>query len=207
MGSLLESQVGQKKHGQPWPAWHLQASISHQTVALQTLRLLQQQRDRNEGQSSTQHVSTAPRQASRREDQEKGKGPEEAKLRGEEVCVPKTRDPGQCKLAHVAVHTVLAHLVEITLQLVQVEQTILNRLHQELNFPVYLKDSVELRNICSHMGQQLEGQAFDQDLNAAYQCLKTVIEKLIHSLVSLPADVPALACIAPRQVLQNLLHL
>ncbi|XP_068938358.1 leukemia-associated protein 7 homolog [Petaurus breviceps papuanus] len=183
----------------------LQASVNHQTVALQTLRLLQEQRD--QGQPTPQQVSAAPGQVSLTEQQEKGEGPAVATLGGEGNAVPQPRDPGQCTLARVAMRTVLARVVETTTQLVQVEQTILNPLRQELNFPIYLKDSIEFRNICCHMAQQREGQAFDQDLNAAYQCLKTIIKKLIHSLLSIPADVRALSCIALRQVLQNHLAL
>ncbi|XP_027712728.1 leukemia-associated protein 7 [Vombatus ursinus] len=188
-------------------ATHLQASIGHQIMALQTLRVLLQQRDRNEGQPSPQHVSAAPGQPGPGEDGEKAEGPAEAKTGDEGGAASEPRGHGQCELARVAVRTVLARVVETTSQLIQVEQTILNPLHQEVDFPVYLKDSIEFRNICSHMAQQPEGPYFDRDLNTAYKCLKTIIKKLIRSMLSLPADIRDLACVALRQVLQNLLDL
>ncbi|XP_044521986.1 leukemia-associated protein 7 [Gracilinanus agilis] len=189
---------------------HLLASINHQIVALQTLRLLQQQRDREEEQLFSSHMSEAPGQAgprAEREEKEGGGGPAAGRAGDEGGAVPEPRDSGQCELARLAVRTVLARVVESTSQLVRVEQTILSPLHQELNFPIHLKDSVEFRNICSHMALQLEGHYFDRDLNTAYQCLKSIIKKLIRSLRSLQSDSCAVACTALRQILQSLLDL
>ncbi|CAI9178563.1 unnamed protein product [Rangifer tarandus platyrhynchus] len=70
--------------------------------------------------------------------------------------------------------------------------------------PILLKDSVELRNICSHLALQTEGQQFDRDLNAAHQCLKTIVKKLIQSLANLPSDAHMVTCASWRQILQNL---
>ncbi|XP_068919698.1 leukemia-associated protein 7 [Petaurus breviceps papuanus] len=185
----------------------LQAAINHQIVALQTLRVLQEQRDRDLGQPTLEDVSVATEQAGPPEQPEKGEGPAEEKPGEEGNAVPQPWDPSQCSLARAVVRTVLARVVQTTAQLIQVEQTILAPLHQELNFPVYLKDSIEFRNICCHMAQHGEEPIFDQDLNAAYKCLKTIIKKLIHTMLSLPADVRALSCMALRQVLQNHLDL
>lgn len=66
------------------------------------------------------------------------------------------------------------------------------------------QDSVEFRNICSHLALQIEGQQFDRDLNAAHQCLKTIVKKLIQSLANLPSDAHVVACASLRQILQNL---
>ncbi|XP_074073267.1 leukemia-associated protein 7 [Macrotis lagotis] len=205
----------------------LQAAINHQVVALQTLRFLQQQRSRRDGPLGPGPVSGAPGPAGRPEDRERAGGPSEgpseerpaeardggggsaeARPGGERGAA--ARDPGEgppCKLARVVVRTVLNRVVESTSQLIRVEQTILKPLHQLENFPVYLKDSVEFRNICSHMALQLEGQLFDRDLNEAYQCLKNIIKKLLRSVMSIPADTSAMSCIALRQVLHNLLDL
>ncbi|XP_043847230.1 leukemia-associated protein 7 [Dromiciops gliroides] len=187
---------------------HFQACINHQMVALQTLRLLQQQRDREEGLHPPSPVSAASGQAGAGDDGEKEgrEGPAVAKA-GDEGARPEPRDSGQCALARLAVRTVLARVVESTSQLVQVEQMILNPLYEEQNFPIYLKDSVEFRNICSHMALQLEGHHFDQDLNAAYQCLKTIIKKLMRSVLTIPPDSRGMACVVLRQILQNLLDL
>ncbi|XP_036602961.1 leukemia-associated protein 7 [Trichosurus vulpecula] len=180
---------------------HLQVAVSHQIMALQTLRVLQQQRDRNLGQPSA-----ALGQAGPRGDGAKAQGSAVVASGGDGGAASGPRATGQCEMALMAVRTVLARVVEATSQLIQVEQTLLTPLHEELNLPVYLKDSVDFRNICNHMARQ-QGQAFDQDLNEAYQCLKTIIKKLIHSVLQLPADVRRLACIALRKVLQNLLNL
>ncbi|KFO58727.1 Leukemia-associated protein 7, partial [Corvus brachyrhynchos] len=45
-----------------------------------------------------------------------------------------------------------------------------------------------IRNICSHMALQREGQQFEKDLHEAHQCLKTIIEKLICSLAIFPCS-------------------
>ncbi|NXS27814.1 LEU7 protein, partial [Pomatostomus ruficeps] len=50
------------------------------------------------------------------------------------------------------------------------------------------EDSIEFRNICSHMALQRVGQQFQKDLHEAHQCLKTIIEKLICSLADFPPD-------------------
>ncbi|XP_007495465.1 leukemia-associated protein 7 isoform X2 [Monodelphis domestica] len=123
---------------------HLLASINHQIVALQTLRLLQQQRDREEGQLFSSLVSEAPGQAGQREEKEGGGGPAAGTAGDELGAVPEPRDSGQCELARLAVRTVLARVVESTSQLVRVEQTILSPLHQELNFPIHMKASIHL---------------------------------------------------------------
>lgn len=66
------------------------------------------------------------------------------------------------------------------------------------------QDSVDFRNICSHLALQIQGRQFDRDLNAAHQCLKTIVKKLIQSLANLPSDAHMVACASLRQILQNL---
>ncbi|KAM7177658.1 leukemia-associated protein 7 [Macrochelys suwanniensis] len=107
-------------------------------------------------------------------------------------------------LTQIAVHSMLSRIVDSTSQLVSVEQTLLLPLFKEHPFPIHLKDSVEFRNICSHMALQLEGQQFDRDLHAAHQCLRTIVEKLSHSLAVFPSDLYAIARASLRQILQNL---
>lgn len=67
------------------------------------------------------------------------------------------------------------------------------------------QDSIEFRNICSHMALQREGQQFEKDLHEAHQCLKTIIEKLIWSLAVFPSEPYIPVRSALRQILQNLL--
>uniref|UniRef100_A0A8D0NVM7 Deleted in lymphocytic leukemia 7 n=1 Tax=Sus scrofa TaxID=9823 RepID=A0A8D0NVM7_PIG len=134
--------------------------------------------------------------------------PEAEVMRGAEggrklLPLPRGRGPA-CTLAGRAMRCALARVVDSTSGLVSVEQTLLAPLQQERSFPIHLKDSVEFRNICSHLALQLEGQQFDRDLDAAHQCLKTIVKKPTQSLASLPSDVHVVACAFLRQILQNL---
>ncbi|XP_077011941.1 leukemia-associated protein 7 [Tamandua tetradactyla] len=201
-------------------------SIGHQMVALQTLQLLQQEWGWGDGPgapggpSHPAHVVAAPacrsgRMRARLEPRRDSGGvglrpggaPEAEVAQGAEGCaqrLPFPRDRGPCTLARMAVRSALARVVDSTSELVSVEQTLLGPLQQERSFPIHLKDSVEFRNICSHLALQMEGQQFDRDLNAAHQCLKTIVKKLIQSLANLPSDAHVVACASLRQILQNL---
>ncbi|NXS63301.1 LEU7 protein, partial [Brachypteracias leptosomus] len=108
-------------------------------------------------------------------------------------------------LREMALRSKMSRLVEATSQLVQVEQTLLLPLLQQHPLPLYPKDSIEFRNICSHMALQREVQQFERDLHEAHQCLKTIIEKLIRSLAVFPSDSYIPVQSALRQILQNLL--
>ncbi|XP_006874204.1 PREDICTED: leukemia-associated protein 7 [Chrysochloris asiatica] len=210
----------------------LVASISHQMVALQTLQLLQQEWGWGDGPGAPgnprepDHVSAAPVLRSGPLRARPGSGSEEGTARvrnggaatplgspememapdtegdAEFLPFPRIREP--CSLARMAMRSALARVVDSTSELVSVEQTLLGPLQQERAFPIHLKDSVEFRNICSHLALQIEGQQFDRDLNAAHQCLKTIVKKLIQSLANLPSDSHMVACASLRQILQNL---
>ncbi|NXS76671.1 LEU7 protein, partial [Pandion haliaetus] len=108
-------------------------------------------------------------------------------------------------LRETALRSKMSRLAEATSRLVQVEQTLLLPLLQQHPFPLHPKDSIEFRNICSHMALQRDGQQFERDLHEAYQCLKTIIEKLICSLAGFPSDSYIPVQSALRQILQNLL--
>ncbi|XP_029458678.1 leukemia-associated protein 7 [Rhinatrema bivittatum] len=119
--------------------------------------------------------------------------------------------PGQggpgCKartLAEKASDNRLTRVAESISQLLSVEQNLLYPLSQNQPFNVHIKDSIEFRNICCHMASQLERRQFDRDLNAAYNCLKTIVKKLIQSLAEFPTDSHAMAQAALEQILQNL---
>ncbi|XP_015707479.1 leukemia-associated protein 7 [Coturnix japonica] len=99
----------------------------------------------------------------------------------------------------------LSRVVDATTRLVTVEQTFLLPLVQQHSFPLHPKDSIEFRNICSHMALQREGQQFEKDLHEAHQCLKMIIEKHICSLAVFPSESHIPARSALRQILQNLL--
>uniref|UniRef100_A0A8B9ERF4 Deleted in lymphocytic leukemia 7 n=1 Tax=Anser cygnoides TaxID=8845 RepID=A0A8B9ERF4_ANSCY len=108
-------------------------------------------------------------------------------------------------LREVALRSKLSRVVDATSRLIEVEQTLLLPLIQKHPFPLHPKDSIEFRNICSHMALQREGQQFEKDLHEAHQCLKTIIEKLIWSLAVFPSEPYIPVRSALRQILQNLL--
>ncbi|XP_049634806.1 leukemia-associated protein 7 [Suncus etruscus] len=211
----------------------LVASISHQMVALQTLQLVQQEWGWGDGPgtpgslcdpdplSAVPARCPGPRRLRPGPGREEGGGlrgsknagsgapasSPEVEVRGAEggaELLPFHRSRGPCTLARMAMRSALARVVDSTSELVSVEQTLLSPLQQERPFPIHLKDSVEFRNICSHLALQIEGQQFDRDLNAAHQCLKTIVKKLIQSLANLPSDAHVVACASLRQILQNL---
>ncbi|XP_059537054.1 leukemia-associated protein 7 [Myotis daubentonii] len=212
----------------------LVASISHQMLALQTLQLLQQEWGWGDGPGAHRNsrdldqVSAAPahRSSPRRAPGGAGAGGGQQRpgieewgawgqasssevgvvpgAKGGAELLPCPQGRGPCTLARMAVRSALARVVDSTSELVSVEQTLLSPLLQERSFPIHLKDSVEFRNICSHLALQIEGQQFDRDLNAAHQCLKTIVKKLIQSLANLPSDAHVVACASLRQILQNL---
>ncbi|KAM4860188.1 leukemia-associated protein 7 isoform 2-T2 [Thomomys bottae] len=141
----------------------LVASIGHQMVALQTLRLLQQEWGWGEGPGvpgssrGPDRVSATPThrpgpKASRQGPgrvEECGRGgaqsrgaaaaavptssPEVAVGRGAAELLPFPRDRGPCTLAR------MARVVDSTSELVSVEQALLGPLQQERSFPVHLK--------------------------------------------------------------------
>ncbi|NXJ09679.1 LEU7 protein, partial [Odontophorus gujanensis] len=108
-------------------------------------------------------------------------------------------------LREKALRSKLSRLVDATTRLVALEQTFLLPLIQQHPFPLYPKDSIEFRNICSHMALQRGGQQFEKDLHEAHQCLKMIIEKRICSLAVFPSESYIPVRSALRQILQNLL--
>nr|XP_033806227.1 leukemia-associated protein 7 [Geotrypetes seraphini] len=113
------------------------------------------------------------------------------------VCKPRT-------LAERASDNRLTRIAESISQLLSVEQNLLYPLSQNQPFNIHLKDSIEFRNICCHMASQMEMRQFDRDLNAAHDCLKTIVKNLIQSLAEFPTDSHAMAQAALGQILQNL---
>ncbi|NXK22696.1 LEU7 protein, partial [Arenaria interpres] len=108
-------------------------------------------------------------------------------------------------LREMALRSKVSRLVEATSRLVQVEQTLLLPLLQQHPLSLHPKDSIEFRNICSHMALQRKGQQFERDLHEAHQCLKTIIEKLICSLAVSPSDSYIPVQSALRQILRDLM--
>ncbi|XP_074006120.1 leukemia-associated protein 7 [Numenius arquata] len=126
-------------------------------------------------------------------------------LNPDEPRLERLAQPGLARhetLREMALRSKVSRLVEATSRLVQVEQTLLLPLLQQHPLSLHPKDSIEFRNICSHMALQREGQQFERDLHEAHQCLKTIIEKLICSLAVSPSD----SCIPVRSALRQILR-
>ncbi|KAJ1114854.1 hypothetical protein NDU88_003084 [Pleurodeles waltl] len=227
----------------------LLSSISHQTVALKTLRHLQQQKglcpegssvpavaldgegtphtDRggvNRSSAVCDTVSIFARAESDPERQCSAMTPQRSAQEELRASAPSSRQrtltdrrlaqrtsshlsgssPVTRTLAERASDNRLSRVTELTSQLLSVEQCLLSLLAENQPFSVHLKDSIEFRNICSHMALQLEGQHFDRDLIAAHHCLKTIVTKLIQSLATYPPDFHDDARSALREILQNI---
>ncbi|NXL33427.1 LEU7 protein, partial [Glaucidium brasilianum] len=151
--------------------------------------------------------------------EEERKAPGKSPKEGQELGGLPLRSPGEPRpeklaqpglvrrqtLREMALRSKMSRLIGATSQLLQVEQTLLLPLLKEHPLPLHPKDSIEFRNICSHMALQREEQQLERDLHEAHQCLKTIIEKLICSLEVLPSDsyIPVRSVL--RQILQNLL--
>uniref|UniRef100_A0A8C3BBC0 Deleted in lymphocytic leukemia 7 n=1 Tax=Cairina moschata TaxID=8855 RepID=A0A8C3BBC0_CAIMO len=191
-------------------------SLEHQTGALHTLQLL----CRGKEAATASHLPLSPPhldQAWELEEERKalGKTSEEDEESGDltplspgEPRPHRLSQPGLVRnetLREMALRSKLSRVVDATLRLIEVEQTLLLPLIQQHPFPLHPKDSIEFRNICSHMALQREGQQFEKDLHEAHQCLKTIIEKLIWSLAVFPSEPYIPVQSALRQILQNLL--
>uniref|UniRef100_A0A8C7EBJ6 Deleted in lymphocytic leukemia 7 n=1 Tax=Nothoprocta perdicaria TaxID=30464 RepID=A0A8C7EBJ6_NOTPE len=183
----------------------LLASVSHQLRGLRTLRLLQESH-------RSPHCHTAPFLTSGGSWHGLGEACGSPGMEREAPGVQAAsmgRALGQAvtsrTLREVAAWSRLARVTTVATCLVETEKTLLLQLLMEHPFPVHLEDSIEFRNICSHMALQKEGQQFDRDLYEAHQCLKTIIEKLICSLAAFPSESYVLVRAVLRQILQNLL--
>nr|XP_047924291.1 leukemia-associated protein 7 [Anser cygnoides] len=201
-------------------------SLEHQAGALRTLQLVWGGREAATASrlplspsqpSMAQTSSTGPARYSPGGEMDRalGKTPEEEEESGDLTPLsPSESRPHMLSqprlvrnetLREVALRSKLSRVVDATSRLIEVEQTLLLPLIQKHPFPLHPKDSIEFRNICSHMALQREGQQFEKDLHEAHQCLKTIIEKLIWSLAVFPSEPYIPVRSALRQILQNLL--
>ncbi|XP_074901943.1 leukemia-associated protein 7 [Buteo buteo] len=204
----------------------LLVSIGHQAGALRTLRAAaaphpprsppQPSHTETSGTGGSGPVWRSPGEETEmsepggaEEPEEERKAAGKSRKEGEESGDPSPPSPERLvrrgTLRETALRSKMSRLVEATSRLVQVEETLLLPLLQQHPLPLLPKDSIEFRNICSHMALQREGQQFERDLHEAHQCLKTIIEKLICSLAVFPSDSYIPVQSALRQILQNLL--
>ncbi|KAE8627164.1 hypothetical protein XENTR_v10006892 [Xenopus tropicalis] len=107
-------------------------------------------------------------------------------------------------LAQMASQNRLSRVTNSTAQLLLVEQNMLQHLPPERPLGIQLKDSIEFRNICTHMALQEEDRKFDKDVNEAQQCLRTIITNLITALLALNSEFCAAAAEDLRSILKKL---
>ncbi|OCT93056.1 leukemia-associated protein 7 [Xenopus laevis] len=107
-------------------------------------------------------------------------------------------------LAQMASQNRLSRVTNSTAQLLLVEQNVLQHLPPERPLLIQLKDSIEFRNICTHMALQVEDRKFDKDVSEAQQCLRTIITDLITALSALHLEFCEAATEDLRSILKNL---
>ncbi|KAM4045644.1 leukemia-associated protein 7 isoform 1-T3 [Anomaloglossus baeobatrachus] len=91
-------------------------------------------------------------------------------------------------LAQKASRNRLSRVTQSTLSLLMVEKGILDHLPLDHEFTMQLKDSIEFRNICTHMALQTDERRFDQDLNLAQECLTTIITNMTWNITNKTCD-------------------
>ncbi|XP_044143898.1 leukemia-associated protein 7 [Bufo gargarizans] len=91
-------------------------------------------------------------------------------------------------LAQKASRNRLSRVARSTLSLLVVEENILDHLPLDHQFSMQLKDSIEFRNICTHLALQTDDRRFDQDLNLAQKCLSTIITNMTWDITNRNCD-------------------
>ncbi|XP_053561005.1 leukemia-associated protein 7 [Bombina bombina] len=207
----------------------LGASISHQDVAFQTLRLLLQQRGLNNETSSKEGPLHNGLELHTQDSHDTGDSPNTRSCESSRDVIPSSgtrlnylcptlktdcnpqRGTGSASsskkrytLAEIASRNRLCRVVNATAEILVVEQNLLNNLPMENTFIIQLKDSIEFRNICTHMALQVEGRQFDQDVIAAQQCLRTIVTNLIQSLSVYPHHFHEAASADLNHILQKI---
>ncbi|NP_001091422.1 uncharacterized protein LOC100049113 [Xenopus laevis] len=107
-------------------------------------------------------------------------------------------------LAQMVSQNRLSRVTNSTAQLLLVEENMLLHLPPERPLVIQLKDSIEFRNICTHMTLQVEDWKFDKDVSEAQQCLRTIISNLITALSTLNSEFCDTATEDLHSILKNL---
>ncbi|XP_018411943.1 PREDICTED: leukemia-associated protein 7 [Nanorana parkeri] len=98
----------------------------------------------------------------------------------------------------------LSRVARSILELLLVEENMLQHLPLDHQFTMQIKDSVEFRNICTHMALQTEDRRFDQDLNSAQECLTQIISNMTWDTSSKTCDFCHSAQEQLKRILQKL---
>ncbi|XP_075706171.1 leukemia-associated protein 7 [Rhinoderma darwinii] len=109
-------------------------------------------------------------------------------LESEESDAASISSTGSLTLAQKASRNRLSRVTRSTLSLLVVEGNILDHLALDHQFSMQLKDSIEFRNICTHMALQTDDRRFDQDLSLAHECLTTIITNMTWDITNETCD-------------------
>ncbi|XP_063813117.1 leukemia-associated protein 7 [Pseudophryne corroboree] len=174
----------------PRPAAVLKEAVTHQAQALRTLILLMDERGIRcdalhlhlVGSSSLQQLGSA--QSGR-----PGAG---------------TVSSTPLTLSQKASRNRMSRVARCCLDLLAVEDNIVVHLPLGHQLPIHLKDSIEFRNICTHMALQTDDRRFDQDLNSAQECLITIINNMNWDVAANSCDFCETVREQLKQILQEL---
>uniref|UniRef100_A0A8C5LVN5 Uncharacterized protein n=1 Tax=Leptobrachium leishanense TaxID=445787 RepID=A0A8C5LVN5_9ANUR len=124
---------------------------------------------------------------------------------------PVARDAGSATdfrkaptLAQIASINCFFRVLKCIVKLLCVEMNALRYLPLDHTITIRLKDSIEFRNICTHMTLQNEGRPFDQDLTAAQEILRTLITDLIRAFSLFSTELENMFIDQLKQMLQTL---
>ncbi|XP_072286743.1 leukemia-associated protein 7 [Pyxicephalus adspersus] len=98
----------------------------------------------------------------------------------------------------------LCRLARCILELLLLEENMLQHLPLDHQFTMQIKDSIEFRNICTHMALQTDDRRFHQDLNFAQECLSQIITNMTWDTSSKACDFCQTAQEQLKHILQKL---
>ncbi|KAM5181112.1 leukemia-associated protein 7 [Mantella aurantiaca] len=98
----------------------------------------------------------------------------------------------------------LSRVARSILELLLVEENMLQHLPLDHQYTMQIKDSIEFRNICTHMALQTDDRRFDQDLNSAQECLTQIISNMTWDTSSKTCDFCHTVQEQLKQILQKL---
>ncbi|XP_068121162.1 leukemia-associated protein 7 isoform X2 [Hyperolius riggenbachi] len=107
-------------------------------------------------------------------------------------------------LAQRASRSRLSRVARSILELLLVEENMMEHVPLDHQFTMQIKDSIEFRNICTHMALQTDDRRFDQDLDSAQECLMQIITNMTWDVSAKTCDFCQTAQEQLKQILQKL---
>ncbi|KAM9319871.1 leukemia-associated protein 7 [Gastrophryne carolinensis] len=91
-------------------------------------------------------------------------------------------------LAQRASRNRLSRVAHSILELLLLEENMVDHVPLDHQFTMQVKDSIEFRNICTHMALQTDDRRFDQDLSLAQECLAQIITNMTWDVSAKTCD-------------------